>query len=63
MTLKEFTKLTIITQLVELEDSKSSKIIFIGTVEKLEKNKELLEREVYFFTSFEFPNRICIRLK
>ena len=63
MKLEKFTKLTIITQLVEIEDLKSSEIIFIGTIEKLKENKELLEREVYFFTSFEFPNRICIRLK
>ena len=63
MTVKEFTNSTIGPQLVQLEEISNLEVIFIGKVKKLRQNKELLEREIGFFTSFDFPNRIVIRLK
>ena len=63
MTVKDFTNHTIGTQLVGLEDTKRREIIFLGTVEKLEQNNELLKREIYFFTAYDFQNRILIRIK
>lgn len=63
MKLEKFTELTIGTQLVELVDVRGRNIIFIGTIEKLRQNKELLEKEIKFLTSFDYPNRLCIRIK
>lgn len=63
MTVRDFTEMTIGTQIVQIEEMNKIKFEYYGNVEKLRQKNEILEREIEFFTSFDYPNRIIIRLK
>lgn len=63
MTVNEFISCTKETQLIELEDVKSKEIIFLGQVERLKHKNEILNREIKFFYTFDYPTRILIRVK